>query len=179
MKFHFTAIDEGGRVVRGVLRADDEAGARDALLSENVFAKQLQRADEEEKVTWAPRGRIKARMANAATWNKQKEAADAKPVAAAFRTVVLAGHDVQGAGEAGLSEDGAFVFVPDGKDAESLRLGPEDLEIVSLVGFPMRVLRLTLVSGRMVELKAGFFVASGAARQIVRHFKKELGKGKK
>lgn len=81
MKFQFTAIDQGGRVRRGVLRAEDEDAAREKLLADDIVPKQLDPADEEEKVTWAPKSRYKARQATPETWNQPRKAGEARPAA--------------------------------------------------------------------------------------------------
>jgi hypothetical protein len=174
MKFHFTAIDSRGAVMRGVLRAENEDDARDLLLSEDIFAKQLEPAPEDEKVTWSAKGRVKKRLADAATWNQQKAQENEEPVAAVFETLALTGYDAPVRGRAGLAESGAFVFQPLLEGKERLHLGPADLETVSVSGYPGRVLRLTLVSGRMYEFAAGFFLTRAGAREIQRRLKKEL-----
>lgn len=170
MKFHFQAIDEKGRVQRGVLRAESAEAARDVLLAENIFAKKLDPADEAETVTWAPKVRRENRGGSAA------DSASAKPVRAFFETTALLGFEMPRRGRAGLTEQGAFVFECSGEPA--LVLGAADVEAVVLAGFPYRVLRLTLLSGRMYEFAAGLLFANSSAKEALKALRQSPTKAK-
>ncbi len=170
MKFRFAAIDGTGRVLRGVLRAEGEEDARELLLSGDVYAKTLEPADEEEKATWAPRARIMSRHASAGA-----AAAELRPVAGLFPTRCVAGHGAGSAGEAGFAESGEFVYTQRG-GGKPLVVSPGEIEVAALAGFPRRLLRLTLLDGRMIEFDAGFLFASGGARGAVRRLRSTPGK---
>jgi hypothetical protein len=175
MKFQFTAIDQGGRVRRGVLRAEDEDDAREKLLADDIVPKELGPADEDEKVTWAPKSRYKARQATPETWNQPRKESEARPVAAAYQTTAFTGFSGITNGEAGLTEDRDFVFVPAGGE-ETLRLAPEELELALVTGFPRRLLRLTLLSGKMYEFAAGMIFTTPEAKEIARTLSRQIRK---
>lgn len=158
MKLRFQAIDEKGRVVRGVLRAESADDARDLLLAENIFAKKLEPAEESEELTWAPKVRREARTSpNAA-------AAAPKAVRALFDTTAVLGFETDRRGRAGLTETGALVFEAAGHDP--LVIPAAEVEAATLAGFPRRLLRVTLLSGRMYEFTAGVLFASSSARAV-------------
>lgn len=167
MKFRFQGIDGTGSVLRGVMRADTGEHARELLRGEGVFEKKLEPAGEEEKVTWVPRQRILSRaQGTTAGADSPSRGEDVRPVRALFQTKALLGFDKPAEGRAGLTEDGTFVFEPSAREQPRLALPPEELETAHLAGFPARLLRLTLLSGRMYEFTAGFLIASGTARAI-------------
>jgi hypothetical protein len=169
MKLRFQAIDSNGRVVRGVLRAEDDAAARDLMREEGLFAKTLEPVDEEEKVTWSPRNRIKAAMES-----RTGDSAEARRIVrSAFATRALSGVEGAPSGEAGLSEAGDFVFSPVGDAAEPLLIRREDAEQAVVSGFPVKTLRITLLSGKMYEFAAGMLLANGGAKDVVREFTRE------
>lgn len=169
MKLRFQAIDQGGRVVRGVLRAESAEEAREFLTGENLFPKTLNECAGEERVTWAPKSRIKEALA---AGGHRDSDSPPRIVAASFRTVAVMGFDAHTAGEAGLGEAGDFVFLPD--SGAPLRIAPGELESALVAGFPARVLRLTLINGRMYEFRAGILLAKGGARSIVRAIRKAM-----
>lgn len=175
MKFQFTAVDSGGRIVRGVMRAENEEEARELLLGEDVFPKKLNEVGEEEKVTWSPKGRIKAKVADAATWNKGAAKIDSNIDDLLLTTTAVTGFDRPLQGAAGLNADGDFVFQPR-QDGETLVVRPSELEILSISGFPRRLLRLTLLSGRMYEFTAGLFLSTANAKAIVRQLSANVKK---
>ncbi len=172
MKFHFTAIDGNGRVVRGTLRAGNEDNARELLLSENIFSKKLEPADEEEKITWFPRKKILERTAAANAAGQTKEQ---RCVANTFPTTILGGEHANHSGEAGLTEDGDFIFVYTDNKADPIIVSPDQTETIDILGFPTRTLRVTLISGKMYEFNAGLIFANGSARQIKLQFKQKKG----
>ena len=176
MKFQFTAIDSGGRVLRGVLRAENEEDARDLLLSEDVFAKQLEPVDEEEKTTWAPKKRIKERLANPNTWSKQGEGEKEKPISCVFNSRILSGFGAGASGQLGLSESGALVF--QNSEGEALFQAAEsEIELALVCGFPLRVLRVVLLNGKMLEFSAGRVFATSSAKSIAARFGGGKSKG--
>lgn len=172
MKFRFVAVDGRGRVLRGVMRAENPEDAREIMLAEEVYPKQIEPADEEEKATWAPRERIKARASGAATWAEKKKQEEERPVRAVFRTVGLFG--TIGPGLAGLSDGGSFVFIPEKATGEKFVVTLWELEDVRVFGFPRRVLRLTLLDGSMHEFTAGIFLTGSHAKETANHLKKLL-----
>lgn len=172
VKLHFIAIDGGGRVVRGVLRAESEEEARELMLGENLVARKFEPADENEKVTWAAKGAIKARLAAGSSSGIAERSTH--PEAHVFSTRLLrAAGNVEGT--AGLDAAGDFLFVPKAGGEEMLRVRGEDVEVATIHGFPGRVLRLTLITGRMLDFAAGFLFASGSARAIARQFRGKKG----
>lgn len=176
MKFRFVAVDGRGRVLRGVMRAESPEDAREIMLAEEVYPKQIEPAEEEEKATWAPRERIKARATGAATWAEKKKQEDERPVRAVFRTIGLFG--TIGAGQAGLSDSGAFVFIP-ASGGEKFTVAAAELEDARVMGFPRRVLRLTLLDGSMHEFTAGIFLTGSHAKETATHLKKLLKESNK
>lgn len=176
MKFRFTAIDSGGRVLRGVLRAENEEDARDLLLSEDVFPKSLASVAEEEKTTWAPKKRIKERLANPNTWNKQGEGEKEKPISCVFKTRILSGSGAGASGQLGLSESGALVF-QNSKEESLFQATEAEIELASLCGFPIRVLRVVLLNGKMMEFRAGRIFATSSAKSIAARFGGRKSKG--
>ncbi|CAN5333939.1 hypothetical protein BH09SUM1_BH09SUM1_34090 [soil metagenome] len=168
MKFKFQAIDDAGRVVRGVLRAESAADAREMLLEENCFAKTLDEVGEDEKLTWAPRERIKRRAQEASSHSGSS--VDTTIRASSFQTTAVRGFSESTIGKAGLTEAGAFAFHPRGEGAEPLLIAAEQIEQASVTGFPARVLRIVLLSGKSYEFSAGYFVANSVAKSIAAHF---------
>jgi hypothetical protein len=167
MRYSFQAIDEQGRVIRGVLRAENEEEARELLLGENVFPKRLEEAEEGVKVTWAPKGRIKAQYEQRGAGGSAEE--PAKAVRALFSTTLLFGMEgAPVAGRAGLTEQNGFVFEAPGR---RLQFAREEVETAAIGGFPGKVLRITLLSGKMFEFRAGVLLAAGSAREIARTLK--------
>ncbi len=150
------------------------------LRGEGVFEKQLAEAAEEEKVTWVPRQRIlnRAHGCPAAGGGQASAGEEARPVRALLRTRILLGSDKPAGGTAGLTEHGTFVFEPAGQEGAKVVLAPEELEAAQLAGFPARVLRLTLLSGRMHEFSAGFLVANAPARAIAKELTGRLKAGR-
>lgn len=166
MRWRFKAIDGGGRVVRAVMAAETEEEARELLLGENVFPKRIEPAGEDEKVTWAPKERIKARIAAGQLGTRKTD--DTKPIRAIFDTTCVTGFSAPLQGSAGLAEDGTFVFAA---GSESLRISPDQVEVAAISGFPRRLLRITLLSGKMYEFVAGFLFAKGASKLVARSFR--------
>jgi hypothetical protein len=166
VKFSFQAIDERGNPVRGVLRAEDEADAREALLSETLFPKRVEAVAEEAQVTWVARGRIKARHGVGAG-----EPVAEIPAGAPRLRTALAGAGTAIAGELAQDGEGGVVFRAFG-GAGSRAIAHDAVELARIVGFPARRLEIVLVSGESVFFPAGFVVASGVARRIVAALKK-------
>ncbi|MDK2972007.1 MAG: hypothetical protein PWP23_1762 [Candidatus Sumerlaeota bacterium] len=163
MKFSFQAIDANGNPARGVLRADDEANAREALLSETLFPKRLEEVADDEKVTWAPRARILARHGNANSGSSQIEL---PPGCRGQRTTLHFGGR-SAAGELALAAEGGVYFRADDA-AHSRILAPGDVEVARLVGFPARTLEIVLVSGESLFFPAGFVFANAFMRRVAK-----------
>ena len=173
MRYSFQAVDEHGRVTRGVLKAESEEQARELLLDENVFPKQLEPAAEDEKVTWAPTRRIKEQYAARSSAGREEK----RPVRAIFETTLLFGTDEAPLpGKAGLTEQDEFVFNP--RQGEPFNFSREEVEVAAIRGFPIRVMRITMLNGRMYEFQAGMIIANGSAKEIARTLSPK-GKGKK
>lgn len=169
MRYRFTAIDGKGRVVRGVMAAESEAEAREILIEDEIYPKQLEEASE-EKVTWAPKRRIQQKLEDARKAGGTEEK-QASPERAIFHTVALFGFENSPvSGKAGLTESGDFIF--QATTGESVRLNPDKTEVVNLSGFPLRVLRFTTLDGRIFEFRAGLILTCAEAKEIERTFRR-------
>lgn len=163
MKFQFEAIDESGRPVRGVLRADDESAGRDALRADGLFPKRLGAVAEETRTTWAPKRRPAAGA----------ESAPPVPSATRRQRVVLCG---LGAGELTFPVDGVLTFLAD-DEARSEVVALDTIELARIVGFPWRRFQLVLMTGRTLEFPAGFVLARPFFRDLVRALGKASSAG--
>ncbi|MEO8376535.1 MAG: hypothetical protein ABI579_02605 [Candidatus Sumerlaeota bacterium] len=161
-RYRFQAIDETGRVVRGVLRADGDDSARDILRDEALFPKTLDAVSEDEKITWSPRNRIKAAAQRPASVARNN--APPRIVRAPFDTECLRGFEHVAAGEAGLADDDRFVFQP--KGAAALTISADEVEQVSIAGLLSKRLSIVLVSGKSYEFTAGTIFSKASAKLI-------------
>lgn len=152
MKFKFAAIDHTARVVRGVLRAESESDARDLLMGEQVYPKQLSPADDAEPVTWVPRTRVleRARAASAPT-------ADEKLLFGPVRVPL-----------GFISITATYAINLTLRTGEVLHFTPADLEEVRVLGWPRRFLRITTLTGQMYEIPAGIFLTAGWAQLFIK-----------
>jgi hypothetical protein len=50
------------------------------------------------------------------------------------------------------------------RDADAIILRRENVESARLVGFPLRVLRVAMLDGRLLDVRAGVLFSSGAAK---------------
>lgn len=164
MRFTFHAVDAGGRVVRGVMRADDEGAARESLLGEELYAKKLEPAPEETPLTWAPKRAILA--ARAAPSSPATPGEAPKIERHAFETVALHGLPERPSGTAGISPEGDLVFVAGGRLLARVRAA--QVESAAVAGFPSRLLRVVQLDGKMFEFAAGFLLANAGAKGIAR-----------
>lgn len=167
MKFRFAAVDQGGRVFRGVLRADSEEHARELFLLEDCVAKQLEPASEDERATWASKRAVVARAASAPA-----AAGEAAILSDRFAAVAVSGFPDRDSGEAGLGAGGEFVFRG---AAFSATIRPEEVERIQLCGFPVRLLEFTLLSGKTMAFRAGILISHASARAIVVKFLSRKG----
>ncbi len=160
MKFRFQGIDGGGRVVRGILRAGDEAEAREMLLSEQVFPKNLDATGEEEQVTWVSKSWVKEQHTRArASGDAKASMPPGSPVAAAVLddgTEVVSGRFAAG-------EEG--VYFETGGVVREWRA--DGVETARLAGFPGRRLMVSLLDGSLLEFRAGFVFAPAAFKSAV------------
>lgn len=163
MKLRFAAIDQQGRVIRGVLRADTLEEAREALMGEGIFPKTLDAVDESEKVTWAPRSRIRERLASAQGGGFS--AGDKPPLRDTLFPTTRHAASASAPGRLGLAEDGTTIFQP--TDGPEERLTAADLELATAAGFPARRLRLVTLDGRTIEFTAGFLLLNPRARKVL------------
>lgn len=167
MRFQFQAIDEHGRVVRGVFSADDEAAARELLVSEHVYPKTLTPADDDAPVTWGPRRRVAEALE---AHRRQARGERPTPRRAIFPTRAVAGLGPDHPeGQAGLDEAGNFVFAP--TTGDPLLLSPATIEEARLAGFPRRLLRITTLDGTIHEFTAGWILATSEARTVAKALK--------
>jgi hypothetical protein len=165
MKFQFEAIDEAGRPVRGVLRADDELAARDVLRGEGLFPKRVSTVSEETRTTWAPRRRPAPAADNSMA---------AMPAAVRRQRVMLRAPGGWRRGELAFPADGVLLFRAD-DEAGSEVVALDTIEVARLVGFPWRRLELVLVTGRTLEFPAGVVFARPFFRDLVRAVGKATG----
>lgn len=162
-RYRFQAIDGTGRVVRGVLRADDAESGRSVLREESLYPKTLEEVSDEEKVTWSPRNRIKAAVHGSAASHGE---AVARIVRAAFATECVRGYDKSLVGEVGLADDDRFLFQPKEHGHEPLVISAADVEQVSFTGLMTKLLTIVLVSGKSYEFTAGSVFPNSSAKLI-------------
>ena len=151
MKFKFAAIDQTARVVRGVLRAESHEEARDLLMGEQVYPKQLSPVGDSEPVTWVPRTRVLER---------------ARASSPAVAEQVLVGPVEVSLGSLSVVTGGTLVLKKAG--GEVLRFASSEREEVRVLGWPVRVLRITMLTGQMYEIRAGLFLTAGWARAVTK-----------
>lgn len=175
MKFRCVAVDEGGRIVREVLRADSEEDARELLLGENLFPKQLEPVPEETKVTWVSRRRVQENIDKRRVQTGDGETGTERPLVFGRTTLLRAGGGTEGT--LSVFAGGEVVFEPRGGEKRIYRA--QDVEAARLGGFPLRRLRLYLLNGELFEFTAGWFVASGAMRTACRALAGAKAAGKK
>ncbi|MCC6547442.1 hypothetical protein IT570_09775 [Candidatus Sumerlaeota bacterium] len=161
-RYRFQAIDETGRVVRGVMRANDKDSSREILAGESLHAKTLEEVSEDEKTTWSPRGRIKAMAQGAPAGEAHRES---RIVRASLETECIRGLGQSMAGVAGLDDEDRFVFQHDSASAPLL-ISREEIEQVSISGLMTKVLTIVLVSGKAYEFAVGTVFPHASAKLI-------------
>ena len=163
MKFRFEAIDERGMVLRRVLRAESEEAAREALLAEGVFPKRIAPVGEEEKVSWSPKAA--ARELQERVHGLREGPAAGEPEVRERLTVSLRRGSEVMRGTLGIRSDNSVLFDGDGTRIVMER---ERVETARIAGFPVRVLRVCLLDGDLLEVAAGFLVAGAFHKRVVR-----------
>lgn len=166
MKFRVQAIDESGRPREFVVRADSEDAAREALLADAVFPKRIEPADDDEKVTYVSRTKVEERLASA-----RREAGPAPAVAPdriphdapVFRTAFTDGRSAQAAWLA-VPGPGKVMAALGSRDAKPIVLTRDEVEDARLAGFPLRVLRIFALDGRLFEFRAGVLFSHPVAK---------------
>jgi hypothetical protein len=164
MRFRFVAVDSGGRIVRGVLRGDSEQDARESLLADDHFPKSLEAVADDEPVTWASRGRFRARQ--------QAAAAESPRVVAETRLTSLIGVCEGEAVTLRLSSDGAFQVIA-GAGVVAASIHVDRLELAAISGFPGRVLRLVTLDGISYDFHAGWVLAQRSARLLLQRLNEQ------
>lgn len=147
-----------------MLRAEDPAEARELLLLEGLYAKQLDPATEEDPITWAAKRSTKEKLAAA---TPDQASFPSEPTRHLFPATLLAQPHVEG--KAGLAEDGRFSF-RSVDPSRSFALARDELEEVSLRGWFRKTLRLTHLDGRQWELHLGHLFTPTAARNALQQF---------
>ncbi|MEQ8822222.1 MAG: hypothetical protein RLY93_18460 [Sumerlaeia bacterium] len=167
MKYEFQAIDSRGTVRRGVLRAESEEEAREFLLGEELFPKTIGPADEECKVTWTPRQRIK-RQLEAKSGGGEPARSQGKVLAEGAAALLRNGQ--RAVGTLTVTAERELAFTPRGQ-GEPVVLPAEKIEQASFRGFPFRWLVVTTLDGALYEFPAGFLLPGRVYRVAVRTLK--------
>lgn len=167
MKFHAECIDERGAVVRRVLVADDRDHARELMLTEGWFAKRIEPVPDDTPVSWAPRDAGVERLRAAVRGQLAPAPPAAKLVAASLTTLLALGGRPARRGTLTVYSDGRLSFQPVDAPAEHQGFLPADIEVATIVGFPLRRLSVSLLSGELVEFSAGLFIAGAAFKRAV------------
>jgi hypothetical protein len=161
MKFRFEAIDGQGTVLRRVLRADDEASAREALLAEGIFPKRMEPVDEDEKISWTPR--TGARELQERVKSHREGTSGTEPEVRERMPAVLRRGNTSTRGSLIIRSDNSVLF--EGGD-QRVVMQREQVETARLAGFPVRVLRIAMLDGELLEFGAGFLFAGGFHRRV-------------
>lgn len=163
MKFRFEAIDERGTVMRRVLRAESEEAAREALLAEGVFPKRMEPVGEEEKVSWSPKAA--ARQLQERVHGLREAPGAGEPEVRERLAVSLRRGNEMLRGTLSIRSDNSVLFDGDGTRIVMER---ERVETARIAGFPVRVLRVSMLDGDLLETGAGFVVAGPFHKRVVR-----------
>ncbi|MCB2155432.1 hypothetical protein KQI84_11135 [bacterium] len=174
MRFRFQAVDSRGRVVREIMRADNEEEAREILLDEELFPKSLEPVGEDEKVTWVARDRVKRRAGEAAARATETAPRVSGSVPHAHTTLHRGNESVQGL--LGVREDDTLLFQPDKSNEATIVLTPDRVEDAQLSGFPLRQLRVFQLDGELLEFPAGFLFSGPIFRRITKTFGRKKAK---
>ncbi len=149
MKLRFQAIDQNGRVVRGVLRADSEAEAREMLLAEEAFPKKFDEVPEDEQVTWVSKTWVKEKHART-----QARGEENVTLPAGVSTATAALNDGTGVYKGRFAISGSVLYF---ETSGLVRQWPaEKIEDARVTGFPDRWLMVSLLDGSLLEFRAGF-----------------------
>jgi hypothetical protein len=164
--FEFHAVRPDGRIEQGVLEAESPETARDALRAAGLFPKRLGPAAPDATRTWAPRTRRREDDPASHHYRGPREGDTIVRAAMATRRVLPAAPPVPG--RLGLTARGSLLFEPTDAAAPRAHAEPEAIETARLLGFPRRLLCVTLLDGRMLEFEAGWLFAAAPAREIAR-----------
>lgn len=168
MKFHAECIDERGAVVRRVLSANDREHAREMLLNaEGWYAKRLEPVPDDTPVSWAPRDAGVERLRAAVHGQLAATPPAPKLVAASLTTLLALGDRPARRGTLTVYDTGRLVFDAATEPRLQRVVEPSDVELAAIVGFPMRRLAVSLLSGELLEFSAGPLMAGEAFRRAV------------
>ncbi len=162
MKFRFEAIDEQGNVLRRVLRAESEEGAREALLAEGIFPKRVEPVAEEEKVSWSPKAAARD-LQQRVHGLKDRNAASEPDIRERLAATLRRGEKAH-RGSLVIRSDNSILFEADELKIEMHR---DKVETARIAGFPLRVLRVSMLDGELLEYPAGLIFAPSFHKRIV------------
>jgi len=161
-KYRVRAVDAAGRMVSHVLRATGEEHARAQLLEAGLFLKAAEAATDSDRVDWSPRS---AAGPKAVAAQASREAPSITGLAAKVVTT-LHGRAGSCEGHLGVTREGTVSFFPRDTSKPSHHFTPADAEAAEIAGFPLRMLRITLLDGETLECPAGFLFAGPVFRAV-------------
>lgn len=170
-KFSFQAVDTEGRIIRGVLKAENADQARDLLFDNQVHPKQIDETDDDAKITWAPKP-LRREDNPASHFYKGTDTVES-PVRETFTARLITREKAPVAGTAGLTRSGGFAFHSEVDESSSMTIAREDIEIARVEGFFPRMLRIFRLNGRMEEFAVGGLFAPAAAKETMRTLNKK------
>ncbi len=166
MKARFVAIDEQGRVKRGVLSAENEDEARLALLEDGIYLKKFEAASDDDKVTWVARKKIQQKHQRVQQAHTGKSGSEEEtPTKLRTETICLFGLESPSNGTIGMAKSGNAVFQSQDQEHRVV-LDATEVEVISISGILAKKLRVVLISGKMYEFSAGFIIAKSNIREL-------------
>ncbi|MBI5154003.1 hypothetical protein HZA57_02100 [Candidatus Poribacteria bacterium] len=171
-RFRFDAIDEKGTVIRRVMKAEDGEQARAVLVENRLFPKHITETDGEEPVTWVSR---RDGLSSSQLHGAGESRLPVQAVRPGATTLHRGGESVPGT--LAVFSSGEVRFTPQRDPGEGFRWSADDVETARITGFPLRMLRVHLLDGDLLEFPAGFLFAAPVFRAALdalsgaRHFK--------
>lgn len=178
-KFKFQAIDNSGRLVRGIMRADDEGSAREVIEGTGCFVKRIEQVAEDAAVTWTARKRSVELDAEARQAVRDRIASDDRPKVSHTMPQARARLDAgDGISDGVLALEGIHrvLFAPQTGLPATIVLTRDDVENAWMTGLMPRRLAVAKLTGELLIFESGKMLPSGVlkrARNILRP-----GKGK-